>query len=372
VERGKAAMAATTQFLLPHLPGHDTGWQSLRPTMGLDAAQRDCDYFEGPAAEKAKKVHALGTFAAARWKIYGGLTKLGVDDLMIGNLPNPYTGLLAPRKDGGSVPFFIRFSIANPVAGTIGSDAFRLSLEFIPGVGMKFPITGRRSVDLLAMESLAGQGKDHNYFKYEFSPDFSRHAPPDLNAGTGETLARKADRDRILKRYDQNSVNKKVMNLVGKRFAQVIPETTGMKREDLDFHSDVGPHGFVISIAELAKYDVDGTAYDEKDQRRPWRLVFKPALSAAGDRFSKITASEPYAPGRYHADFRHKLAYLQPGDRVFQIIAETRAGTRYLMGEITLDSAPYPSDYADLEFFTLHRLEMGRRPPATTIVEPAL
>ncbi len=156
----------------------------------------------------------------------------------------------------------VRFSIANPVGINLNINQKSLSLEFIPGLGMKFLVDGRKSVDLLAMESLAGQGDDQNFFKYEFSPDFSAHAPADFNTGLGQ------DKKDIIARYEHNPVNHHVMNLVGKRFTQVISHVTHISPERIDPHSNIGPHGFIISIQGLAGVDRTGRQIPKQEQKK--------------------------------------------------------------------------------------------------------
>jgi hypothetical protein len=115
----------------------------------------------------------------------------------------------------------------------INPDDLRF-LEFIPGIGMKFFRNGQLSGSLVAMESLAGQGDDHNYFKYPFSPDFSYTAPAGFNRSIdlkdqAPNRQRAANhgfydeaRTKIFNRYMNNPVNNLVMIVVGKRFKQML------------------------------------------------------------------------------------------------------------------------------------------------------
>lgn len=351
------ALKATAKFLSPDI-SETKGFRSLKPTF-----TRNCEFLEKP---EVKKVHALGALSWARMVLYPKLRVLGKEDVVVGEIANPWTGLLNPEKSP-ITPLFLRFSIANPIADTVSIPTPKgrksLALEFIPGVGMKFIIHRRRSVDLVAMDSLAGQGKNQNFFAYEFSPDFSARAPEAYNTAAGRA------KEEILKRYKMNPTNHHVMGLVGKRFAEVIPLITKLKGP-IDPHSNVGPHPFIMSIAELAAVDVGGDGVPVEDQRRPWRLVFKPKVKTHNtDDRAKLVDSTPYTPGKHHTDFRYKLAHFVPGDTVFEVIGETKAGQRYALGEIVLETPVAMSDFADQLVFVQHQLEMGRI-SGQTIVDP--
>lgn len=372
-----AALAATAKFLVPEsvviaaraarlispignllIPKKELGYKTLKPTFDLP-----CELFQ---AEEVKKVHALGTMAKARMNVYSKLKVLDSTDKVIGEASNPWTGLLAPIGNETGVPLLLRFSIANPVAHTVEVGNKSLLLEFIPGLGIKFLVDGSRSIDLVAMESLAGQGNDHNYFKYEFSPDFSAHAPSEFMASSG------AEQAEMIKRYDRNIINHFVMNQVGKRFNDVVPHVMKIAPGDLKPHSNEGVHPFAISIAKLAEQDVKGEAIKKEDQRRPWRLVFKPALdNLPKKRYKEVTSTTPYIPNVIKTDFRHKLSSLQPKDRLYYVIGETKEKKRYILGEVVLESFASPSLFADRLFFVQHRLDEGRLPAnAYTISAP--
>ncbi len=71
------------------------------------------------------------------------------------------------------------------------------------------------------------------------------------------------------------------------------------------------------------------------------------------------------------ADFRYKLSALEAGDTIYYVEGETKDGRRYRIGEIVLDSVPFPSLFADKEFFIQHDMEMNRMPGQDqAIVEP--
>lgn len=379
------ASAATAIFLSPG-SAESHGFKSLGSTL-----TRSCDFF--PDAQ-AKKVHALGTMASAHLKLYDRVVSVTADgEIGKKEFDNPWSGLFDVKANGGSVPMFVRFSIANPIGLSIpvvipvGLESvptgYTLGLEFIPGLGMKFLVDGQKSVDLVAMESLAGQGDDQNFFKYEFSPDFSAHAPENYNTATG------SEKKEILARYNRNPVNHLVMNLVGKRFTQAIPYAVKeIKAESIQPHSSEGPHGFIMSIQDLAAVDRTGRQVAAAAQKRPWRLVFRPAIDYRTSQRYAVTDPDPYNPSilgtvekafsDYQDDFRYKLAHLTPGDRIYYVEGETKpvkgdpkTVKRYRLGEIILDSRPFPSLFADKEFFIQHKIEVNRMPGNTqAIVEP--
>lgn len=350
------AVQATSKFLAPSVT-ESTGYRALRTTFS-----RQCELFQEAAV---KKVHALGTLATGKMIVYPKLQVLGKNDRVTGEVANPFTGLLQNQGNENGVPLLLRLSIANPVADTIEVGGKSLLLEFIPGLGLKFLIDGQRSIDLVAMESLAGQGSEQNFFKYEFSPDFSKHAPSGFNTAQG------AEQKQMMARYDKNAVNHHVMNLVGKRFFQVIPDITGVPAEKLEAHSNAGPHPFVISIQSLAQVDSKGHAVEASAQKRPWRLVFKPALDNVDKaRRAQAMSAKAYEPSKVETDFRYKVAGLKPKDRLYYVIAETESGKRYALGEIVLTSALTPSPFADKLYFVQHQLDLRRTGFAASVVNP--
>lgn len=350
------AVQATTKFLVPAVT-ESTGYKSLRTTFS-----RQCELFQEAAV---KKVHALGTLATGRMIVYPKLKSLGPKDKVTGEVVNPFTGLLNNQGNENGIPLLLRLSVANPVADTIEVGNKSLLLEFIPGLGLKFLIDGKRSVDLVAMESLAGQGSEQNFFKYEFSPDFSKHAPSGFNTAKG------LEQKQMMARYDRNAVNHHVMNLVGQRFFQVIPDITGVPLDKIDAHSNAGPHPFVISIQSLAQVDSKGQTVETSSAKRPWRLVFKPALdNVAAERRSQAVSAKAYKPGKVETDFRYKVSSLKPNDRLYYVIAENEDGKRFALGEIVLTSALTPSPFADRLYFVQHQLDLRKTGFAGSVVNP--
>jgi hypothetical protein len=101
----------------------------------------------------------------------------------------------------------------------------------------------------------------------------------------------------------------------------------------------------------------------EGARKRPWRLVFEPAVSEIADqnRLSKITSSVPYSAGKVENDFRTKLSYLQEGDAVYYVVGEMADRTRrYRIGKIVLGATPEPSQFADRIYFVRHKFDLAR------------
>jgi hypothetical protein len=362
------AIKAVLEFLSPVRLGSGEGWgyKSLEPTL-----KRTCDSFE---KSTVKKVHALGTLALAHLEFYPDsmlyvLDKDAPNQERSTGIKNPWTGLFNPAQ--GNVPLFIRFSIANPVSLPTFTMKNKLlgipllpvfsnkkwGLEFIPGIGLKFLVDKKKSVDLLAMESLAGQGSDQGFFKETFSPDFSAHAPPKYNT------ASKDQKQAILNRYHSNPGNELIMNRVGDQFNKIMKDTyPSSQTQGLNPNSPLRLHPFVISIQSLAAIDKAGNPI--QNPFRPWRLLFEPTPDV-----KKLVSSTPYKAGDPETDFRMKLMALGPKTAVYYMIGETEKGSQYRIGKIVLDSTPFPSEYADREFFVQHQLD-DRQMYASSIKDP--
>ena len=431
------AADATIQFILPDISKHIERYGAKPITHTLID---QCDAFKIP---KTKKVHALASMASGRMVILNEVLPVKSDgsvDTAVKGLQNPYTGLWGPQPEARHIPLVARFSIANPVVpnskeyekvGKVLIDAANkakksldpifmspfkddinsLDLEFIPGLGLKFFVDGQKSLDLVAMDSLAGQfdanGKpDQNYFKYEFSHDFSKHAPLAYNTATGEEL------EQITSRYAKNPGNHLVMTLVGKRFEEAMGYA-GYKVADP--HSRESANPFVMAISPHASVDVAGNKIDAHQVKRPWRIVFKPALRSVepipesqqeqqyrvykleapskgsitpyekqiplandGDEKKRkeydqlISSSLLEKDKRVERDFRAKLSHLPPGTVTYDVLAETKEGKRFLIGYVLIDDVPYPSDWSDKQLFIKHDIETQRFDPeyANTVVEP--
>lgn len=394
ISESLAATVATLRFLTPSYWGGfiaTTGSDNLKPTL-----EHKADVFDAPTV---KQVHALGSMAKAKMVIY--------------SRSNPYQGIWgAARAEDDSnrrdqeIPLLVRFSEANPVGDAdslkaeldkidadvvrrvfgpaasfgveavrtaaksalssfkagAGASGIRAGLEFIPGMGLKFYHGNKgapaSTFSLIAMDSLAGQGDDQNFFKYPFSPDFSKNAP-----GSYNTESDPAKKQVIEARYNENPANKAVMSLVGDRFLAVMKKVLpNQYQEKLALKSVAGPHPFIIAIQDGARYSVDGIVTEWQTPLRPWRIVFVPGVNTFDDeaRKAKITSPTPFDPSNPESDFRVKLASLLPGDIIYEVVAESRNGERYNIGRIELESTPVPSEWADYKFFIKHDFEIHR------------
>jgi len=260
-----------------------------------DSMTQTCDVLPEPSI---KQVHALGTLASADWVIEN----------------SQYSGLF----EEGSIPALIRFSIANPVLG-VSLPSFIPNLEFIPGISIKLLVDGRESGNIVAMDSLAGQGPDRNFFLKPFYNDFSHNAP------ASELPASKA-------RYAKNVINQEVMKTVGIRF-----------QETLHLIGDDSITPFHRPVHSLAEYRRDGSTV--VDPNSPDYLVFRTT--------AEINDNSTIVDSTAEIDFREKLSAIQSGTPIFDIFA-VKDGIENRIGYVRITSVPTPSIWADRQFFVQH------------------
>jgi hypothetical protein len=98
------------------------------------------------APDRPKIIHAQGSVALVRLET---------------EPDSPYSGMLAPEPVGGGRGL-MRISLAVPAVG---------KAAFTPGFGLKLPVDGRPSLDILAMNHTVGQGRDVNVFANTFTHD---------------------------------------------------------------------------------------------------------------------------------------------------------------------------------------------------------
>jgi hypothetical protein len=265
------AVKSTLEFLLPgFLPGH-AGPDAVIPTIN-----RKCNVFKN---ERVKAVHALGTVAKVKWKFREGLD---FDTYF----QAPIAGFLREKKELQAI---VRFSIANPLVPNNSIDAILKAhgsdinkfihllkiqdkidtsalLEFIPAIGMQV-FTPYNVFGFVAMESLAGQGQNQNFFAHYFSPDFQTKAPD----GYRTTDPTNPDLNNMMHdRYNQNPLNSHVMSLVAKRFKQAVKDSRKNLTE-AQFNAPQtreGAHPFRIRT--------DGYLTNKKNV---YRLLFQPVVA---------------------------------------------------------------------------------------------
>ncbi len=112
----------------------------IKDVLGLFSKKYLAETFSHPSdimpPDRMKAVHWLGTIAKAEF-------------ISTGN--HPYTGLFQGAK------MMVRASLAVPGSG------------FTPGIGMKWFVDGKASVNLVAMFSFDGQGKNRSFFEKTLS-----------------------------------------------------------------------------------------------------------------------------------------------------------------------------------------------------------
>jgi hypothetical protein len=96
--------------------------------------------------DRPKIIHAQGSVALVRFET---------------EADSPFTGVLGPPPAGEACGI-MRISLAVPASGRAA---------FTPGFGLKLPVDGRRSLDILAMNHTVGQGRDVNIFANTFTHD---------------------------------------------------------------------------------------------------------------------------------------------------------------------------------------------------------
>lgn len=331
------------------IPPENRGAREIVHTM-----TRVCDVLERP---RLKQVHGLGTLAPGR---------LVIDSSSV------YSGLLAA---GASVPLLIRFSLANPVHNLKTADARGLPLEFIPGIGVKLLVDGRRSENFVAMESLAGQSDLHNFFLHDFSNDFSANSPIALDemrteiAQLRQVVIRRPElkpfldrRSDVLSRYENNALNLKVMQRVARAFTSALSlvnvQTPFGEQTDPNRGN---PSPFNRTIRRLTWVTPEGEDVPESDRRWPARILLRPSPGLCGQTFTWEAQTVSVCSAARFPDFRKKLAAIAPGTEVYQVIAVERgsSGARFddaetHIGHIVLEASPQDSQWGDREFFIQH------------------
>jgi hypothetical protein len=117
---------------------------------------------------RIKTIHAFGSVAKIRLNITHN---------------TPYEGLFKSGAIG-----IARASLAAPEG----------SFSFTPGIALKFLVDGKQSLNIFAMDSLDGQGKNRNYFAKTFSNElhFPKNPALKLLARAFDKAVKKLGRDR--------------------------------------------------------------------------------------------------------------------------------------------------------------------------------
>lgn len=219
--------------------------------------------------DRMKAVHWAGTLAKAEF-------------ISTGN--HPYSGLFQGAK------MMVRTSLAVPSSG------------FTPGIGMKWFVDGKASVNLVAMFSFDGQGDNRNFFEKVLS----HRVPP--------------------------------------------PVSTVIQKLAFAFEK-VKRHPFQLEPHFLAQVDAQGNLV--KEMKSPYQLNFVPD-SEVQNRFdykSKIDIRKQFSDK------------LKTGDVLYHVYALAGAGESPLsIGKIVLTSEFVASRFGDEEFFIQHHMEESETP----------
>lgn len=133
------------EFILPtefsHLPAHESRFPRLSKTYLAQSFDHVGD--EMPAGHK-RVLHLRGSVAMAEWRAAPGI---------------PYTGL---------------YRGASSVLLRISSGGSPSSSNFVPGMGVKLLVDGTPSANIQVMNSVDGQGNNHDVFALPFT----NHIPP--------------------------------------------------------------------------------------------------------------------------------------------------------------------------------------------------
>lgn len=220
---------------------------------------------------RPKIIHTRGSVSRIRWVV--------PED-------SPYTGLLAP---GGQAPSpvdgFIRMSMATPP---------RHTQSVVPGLAIKFPVSGAPSLDLLAVHHTIGQGLDVDLFSNPLTHDLTQ---------THEHLRS------------------------GQRLMKM-------------FFSRVSLQPRRLTIDHFASSYVDGSTVPNSEMRRPLRLDFVPHGDVRG-----------VFRGRHDSDFRLVLADLEPGTRLYEVVAVEPGERTFPLGVLEMTSAFVDSHVGDRLLF---------------------
>jgi hypothetical protein len=216
-----------------------------------------------PIEHDNKLIHARGSVAAVE----------------LVAVPSKYTGLYAGAKG------LIRLSLAIKPG------------SFTPGMGLKLFVDGKASANVLAMQTVAGQGDDTNFFAHEFS-----NIIPIAPGGPLQLL------ERIFK---------------------LAAEKTNM-----------------LSVMPLARVSVDGTLVAAPVG--PCQLYFTPTAS-----------TKAMISSRSSNDFRVDLAKAKSGTTLYEVSGSDKCGdaspgARIAIGTLRTTSEMIPSEYGDTALFFKH------------------
>ncbi len=216
-----------------------------------------------PIEHDAKLIHAIGSVA----------------EVELVSVPSKYTGLYKGARG------LARFSLAIKPG------------SFTPGMGLKLFVDGKPSANVLAMQTVAGQGDDTNFFAHEFS-----NIIPLAPSGP--------------------------LQLLEGLFKLAVEKTN------------------MLSVAPLARVEGGGTSVAAPVA--PCQLYFTPTA-----------ATHALISSRSANDFRVDLARAAQGTSLYDVsgtdtCGETRPEARIRIGVLQTTSEMIPSEYGDAALFFKH------------------
>lgn len=189
--------------------------------------------------------------------------------------------------------------------GLMRASLATMSGSFTPGIALKFPITGRSSVDVIAMFSVDGQEDNRNFFENSFKNEIKKT----------KNLA-------LLP-----------LQLAFVNTAKMLGHMQGKKLNPL-----------ALDISEFGNVNQDGQNFPYQDDIE--LLTFSP--------LSDVRALiDPNSQN----DFRVDLAKIPAGTVLYEVFAKRHLKQAYRVGYIVLKSRFIASQFGDEQLFFAHELQ---------------
>jgi hypothetical protein len=248
--------------------------------------------------------HASDQLPAGRNKFLHPFGAVAEVELSIDLTAPRYTGVLAPGTVTRGVT---RFSLAGD-PNLIG---------FTPGMALKFLIDGRPSVNVVAMDSLMGQGRDRNFFSRAFAN------------GVPDPRTEVAWWDVV------NKVKAKAIALVsGTLFRAALAQ--GPEAPDPNH----------LGVDHLAAWNPDGTNVPLEARDYPNDVVFEPSAELVDAWDADFSPSD---------DYRDVLAAIvTPGTVLYTVHAAREGRALERIGELRATSTFVASKWGDFRLFFRH------------------
>ncbi len=260
--------------LIPVLKGNLL--KVLNPRFAAKAFTNMGDEFPGG---REKAIHANGIAGKVEW--------------VPSAEQNTYTGILKTGAIG-----IVRFSLAN----TPAKD------KFTPALAVKLLIDNQPSTNLFALNSLEGQGTDHNFFAHTLTTWLPNPESLVIKAGA------------------------KVFDWARSLFTHA-PQSS-----------------FVIPLVDISSVSREGLPVDERDIQAPVALMFVPNKELR-NMFKNTTK-----------DFRANLMTIPAQTVLYSIYTTTQGGhkPKVLLGSLVLKSELVASEYEDKKLYFKHPRNLSR------------